>query len=47
MKCTQFYPVIMTGDVAGTAAFYKRHFRFKAASRATGTSTCSRQRTKR
>ena len=31
MKCTQFYPVIMTGDVAGTAAFYKRHFRFKAA----------------
>jgi uncharacterized glyoxalase superfamily protein PhnB len=31
MKCTQFYPVIMTGDVAGTADFYKRHFRFKAA----------------
>ena len=31
MKCTQYYPVIMTGDVAGTADFYKRHFRFKAA----------------
>jgi catechol 2,3-dioxygenase-like lactoylglutathione lyase family enzyme len=31
MKCTQFYPVIMTGDVAGTADFYRRHFRFKAA----------------
>lgn len=31
MKCTQFYPVIMTGDVAATAAFYMRHFRFKAA----------------
>ena len=29
MKCTQFYPVIMTGDVAGTAQFYKDHFRFK------------------
>ena len=31
MKCTQYYPVIMTGDVAGTADFYKRHFGFKAA----------------
>jgi catechol 2,3-dioxygenase-like lactoylglutathione lyase family enzyme len=31
MKCTQYYPVIMTGDVAATAAFYKRHFGFKAA----------------
>ena len=31
MKCSQYYPVIMTGDVAGTADFYKRHFRFKAA----------------
>jgi catechol 2,3-dioxygenase-like lactoylglutathione lyase family enzyme len=31
MKCTQFYPVIMTGDVAGTADFYRRHFRFKPA----------------
>ncbi|MGF1619265.1 MAG: VOC family protein [Rhodomicrobiaceae bacterium] len=31
MKCTQFYPVIMTSDVAGTAAFYTRHFLFKPA----------------
>jgi catechol 2,3-dioxygenase-like lactoylglutathione lyase family enzyme len=31
MKCTQYYPVIMTGDVAATAAFYTRHFGFKAA----------------
>ncbi|WP_282610513.1 VOC family protein [Pelagibius sp. Alg239-R121] len=29
MKCTQFYPVIMTDDVAGTARFYQEHFRFK------------------
>ena len=28
MKCTQFYPVIMTNDVAGTARFYRDHFRF-------------------
>ena len=28
MKCTQFYPVIMTDDVAGTARFYRDHFRF-------------------
>lgn len=28
MHCTQFYPVIMTGDVAGTAAFYQTHFGF-------------------
>ncbi len=28
MKCTQFYPVIMTDDVAGTAQFYRDHFRF-------------------
>lgn len=28
MKSTQFYPVIMTDDVAGTAAFYVEHFRF-------------------
>lgn len=28
MKCTQFYPVIMTDDVAGTARFYQEHFRF-------------------
>lgn len=30
MKSTQFYPVIMTDDVAATADFYKRHFRFGA-----------------
>lgn len=30
MKTTQFYPVILTDDVAGTADFYKRHFRFGA-----------------
>jgi len=29
MKCTQFYPVLMTADVAGTAKFYCDHFRFK------------------
>ena len=29
MKCTQFYPVIMTDDVAGTARFYGDNFRFK------------------
>lgn len=28
MKCTQYYPVIMTGDVATTTAFYRDHFRF-------------------
>ncbi len=28
MKCTQFYPVIMTDDVAATARFYQEHFRF-------------------
>ncbi|MEO1224400.1 MAG: VOC family protein [Pseudomonadota bacterium] len=28
MKCTQFYPVIMTDDVTGTASFYRDHFRF-------------------
>lgn len=31
MKCTQFYPVIMTDDVAATARFYRDHFRFKPA----------------
>jgi Uncharacterized protein conserved in bacteria len=31
MKTTQYYPVIMTRDVAGTAAFYITHFRFAAA----------------
>jgi catechol 2,3-dioxygenase-like lactoylglutathione lyase family enzyme len=30
MRNTSYYPVIMTGDVAGTAAFYRRHFRFEA-----------------
>lgn len=30
MKNTSYYPVIMTGDVAGTAAFYEKHFRFEA-----------------
>tara|TARA_R110002012_G_scaffold270210_1_gene454605 strand:+ start:2022 stop:2447 length:426 start_codon:yes stop_codon:yes gene_type:complete len=31
MKCTQFYPVILTGDVAGTVRFYREHFRFEPA----------------
>ncbi|NMM45288.1 glyoxalase [Rhodospirillaceae bacterium KN72] len=31
MRCTQFYPVIMTGDVVGTARFYCDHFRFTPA----------------
>ncbi|MEL7528573.1 MAG: VOC family protein [Pseudomonadota bacterium] len=30
MKTTQYYPVLMSDDVSGTAAFYKEHFRFKA-----------------
>ena len=29
MKTTSYYPVLMTGDVAGTAAFYVKHFRFE------------------
>lgn len=29
MKTTSYYPVIMTRDVAGTAAFYADHFRFR------------------
>ncbi|MDJ0638288.1 MAG: VOC family protein [Paracoccaceae bacterium] len=29
MKCTQYYPVIQTNDVAGTTAFYVANFRFK------------------
>jgi uncharacterized glyoxalase superfamily protein PhnB len=29
MKCTQYYPVLMTDDVAGLAAFYQAHFRFQ------------------
>jgi catechol 2,3-dioxygenase-like lactoylglutathione lyase family enzyme len=30
MKTTSYYPVLMTDDVAGTAAFYKEHFQFQA-----------------
>ncbi|WP_269930528.1 VOC family protein [Aminobacter sp. HY435] len=29
MKTTSYYPVLMTGDVAGTVAFYVEHFRFQ------------------
>ncbi|WP_296737517.1 VOC family protein [Mesorhizobium sp.] len=29
MKTTSYYPVLMTGDVAGTVAFYIEHFRFE------------------
>lgn len=29
MRTTSYYPVIQTDDVAGTAAFYVRHFRFR------------------
>jgi catechol 2,3-dioxygenase-like lactoylglutathione lyase family enzyme len=29
MKATSYYPVIMTGDVAGTVAFYAEHFDFE------------------
>ena len=29
MKSTSYYPVIMTDDVAGSAAFYMAHFRFR------------------
>ncbi|NQW09294.1 MAG: VOC family protein [Alphaproteobacteria bacterium] len=29
MKCTQFYPVLMTDDVIGTAQFYRDYFRFE------------------
>jgi catechol 2,3-dioxygenase-like lactoylglutathione lyase family enzyme len=29
MKTTSFYPVLMTGDVAGTVQFYIDHFCFK------------------
>jgi uncharacterized glyoxalase superfamily protein PhnB len=29
MKATSYYPVIMTDDVAGTAAFYTEHFGFE------------------
>ncbi|MBB4237840.1 VOC family protein [Rhizobium esperanzae] len=30
MKSTSYYPVIMTDDVPGTAAFYNSHFGFRA-----------------
>jgi len=29
MKCTQYYPVLMTTDVAATVRFYRDNFRFK------------------
>lgn len=29
MKCTQFYPVLMTNDVDGTRDFFTRHFDFQ------------------
>lgn len=29
MKCTQFYPVIMTAEVEKTVRFYRDHFRFE------------------
>jgi len=31
MKCTQFYPVVMTGKVTETARFYRNHFNFAPA----------------
>ncbi len=31
MKPTQFYPVLQTNDVAGTAAYYETHFGFSQA----------------
>lgn len=31
MKCTQYYPVIQTDQVAATKAFYVDHFRFNVA----------------
>jgi len=31
MKCTQFYPVILTDDVMATARFYLDNFRFRPA----------------
>lgn len=29
MKCTQYYPVMLTENVEATKAFYVKHFRFK------------------
>lgn len=29
MKCTQFYPVLMTDDVTASADFYRNHFGFR------------------
>lgn len=31
MRNTSYYPVILTADVAGTASFYERYFRFAPA----------------
>ena len=31
MKCTQYYPVIQTDEVAATTAFFVEHFRFSIA----------------
>ena len=31
MKSTSYYPVVITADVAGTAAFYRRHLGFSPA----------------
>ncbi|MGB7183953.1 MAG: VOC family protein [Burkholderiaceae bacterium] len=31
MKCTQYYPVIQTLDVAASSAFYQQHFGFEPA----------------
>ncbi|MEQ8444111.1 MAG: VOC family protein [Alphaproteobacteria bacterium] len=31
MRCTQYYPVILTDDVTGTSRFYQDHFRFRPA----------------
>ena len=30
MKANSYYPVLLVEDVASTAAFYERHFRFRA-----------------
>jgi catechol 2,3-dioxygenase-like lactoylglutathione lyase family enzyme len=29
MRANSYYPVILTGDVAGTSAFWQEHFRFR------------------